>query len=400
KIDVSFVLFKEPTVEGKFQKFSFTPAGRERVFVTVSSFPRYFYGQELHIRGTVKQQKIFAKNTKNESTETTSLLRTENVINTMFFPTIEAREVWLFSSLSALRKNLITIFSSTLSPATESLMLGIVFGIRSTMPNDLAERLRTTGVIHITAASGMNVTMVAGAVFFLLAGFLRRQIAIVVGFLFVWMYALLAGFEPSILRASIMSSFAFGASLIGRQNTGILALLLTASLMLLISPSLLQDVGFLLSCFATLGIILFGQIAPQGQFGIDPLQKREGSLLGSFRQDIQTTVAAQAGTLPILFAYFGQYNLLSIVVNALILWTIPILMTLGAAGAVVGLIYRPFASLILYLSLPLLSYIAFVVDVFSRYPAFVQLQNVPIVFVIGYYCIFFSVYLFFRSKRL
>ena len=401
KLDVSFVLFKEPTVDGKFQKFSFTPEGRERVFVTASSFPRYSYGQELHIRGTVKRQNIVAKNAKNGSSSDSTLLRRESVYNTMFFPTIEAKQVIWFSPLAVLRKNLITIFSTSLSPASESLLLGIVFGIRSTTPKTLTDNLRTTGVIHITAASGMNVTMVAGAVFFLLAGFLRRQIAIVVGFIFVWSYAILAGLEPSILRASVMSSFAFGAGLLGRQNTGIFALFLTATLLLFITPALLTDAGFLLSCFSTLGIILFGQVLGGGQYLVDPLQKKETeSLFGGLRQDMQTTIAAQAGAMPILFAYFGQYNLLSIIVNALILWTIPILMVLGAIAALLGLIFQPFAAVVLYLCLPLLFFIEYVVAFFARYPVFIQFESVSPFFVIGYYCIFFGIYLFFRSKRL
>lgn len=400
KVEFSFILLKEPTVDGKFQKFTISPDGRERVFITALSFPRFSYGQKLHIRGVIKRQSLVAKNTKNGSSPDSSLLRGENVYNTMFFPTIEARPVDWLSPLAAFRKNLITIFSRSLSPASKSLLLGIVFGIRSTMPKDLAENLRTTGVIHITAASGMNVTMVAGAVFFLLAGFLRRQIAIVIGVLFVWSYALLAGFEPSILRASIMSSFAFGASLLGRQNTGILVLVMTATLMLFITPALLTDAGFLLSCFSTLGIMLFGQVLGGGQYLVDPLQKNEaGSLFGGLRQDIQTTIAAQAGAMPILFAYFGQYNLLSIIVNALILWTIPILMILGAFAALLGLIFQPLAVAVLYMCLPLLFFIEYVVTFFARYPVFVQFENISIFFVIGYYCLFLAVFLFFPACR-
>lgn len=400
KVDFQYLLLKEPVIEGRFQKFTVMPSGRERVFVTVPSFPRYSYGQELYIAGVVKRHEIAEENTKNGSSNSPSLLRGENVINTMFFPTIEAREVSWLLPLSALRKNLITIFSSSLSPASESLMLGIVFGIRSTMPRDLSDNLRTTGVIHITAASGMNVTMVAGAIFFLLAGLFRRQVAIIIGFLFVWLYAVLAGLEPSILRASIMSSFAFGAGLSGRQNTGILALGFTAFVMLLLTPSLITDVGFLLSCFSTLGIILFGQILGAGQYAVDPLAKKETeSFSVAFKQDIATTITAQVGTLPILFLYFGQYNLLSILVNALILWTIPIIMILGAFAALVGFVFQPLASLILYLTMPLLSYIEFVVTFLAKYPIFLQVKNVSLFFVIGYYCLFFSAYLFFRSKR-
>jgi competence protein ComEC len=318
----------------------------------------------------------------------------------MYFPSIEAKQVGVLMPFATLRKNLITIFSSTLNPASESLMLGIVFGIRGTMPKELAEYLRTTGVLHITAASGMNVTMVAGMVFFLLAGFFRRQVAILIGCGFVWGYAVLAGLEPSILRASVMSSFAFTAGLLGRQNTGLLTLLLTALVLLFVNPELYDDVGFLLSCSSTCGIIAMSQIAGVGKSYVDPLQKKEvGSFLSLFWQDIQTTIAAQLGSLPLLFLYFGQYNLLSIVVNALILWSIPIVMVLGAIGAVLGLLFQPLSVPVLYLAIPLLSYIEYVVTFFAKIPIRIVVNEISPFFVIGYYCVLSSIYVFLRSKR-
>lgn len=43
-----------------------------------------------------------------------------------------------------------------------SLMLGIVFGIKEQMPQGFYANLRKTGLLHVIAASGMNITMAAG----------------------------------------------------------------------------------------------------------------------------------------------------------------------------------------------------------------------------------------------
>jgi predicted membrane metal-binding protein len=175
--------------------------------------------------------------------------------------------------------------------------------------------------------------------------------------------------------------------------------------MILFDPSLSVSAGFLLSVFSTLGIILFGGVGARKVVPSvsDPLTGKTGrevaSFFVAFWDDFRTTLSAQAGTLPILFVFFGQYNVLSLIVNGLILFTIPPLMILGSLAAALGFVYRPLAGVILYLSLPLLVYIEFVVEQFARIPIYLIFGGVSLFLVIGYYFIFFAIYLLFRSKR-
>src|SRR6266852_3979746 len=99
--------------------------------------------------------------------------------------------------------------------------------------------LRTSGVFHVIAASGMNVTLVGGFLTSLFTLFLRRQIALLLSILGILFYALLAGFEPSIIRASIMGILVLSSQIFGRQAWPTYALLLTGYIMLLFDPSLI-----------------------------------------------------------------------------------------------------------------------------------------------------------------
>ena len=111
---------------------------------------------------------------------------------------------------------------------------------------------QTTGVFHVIAASGMNVSMLSGFLLAVLGRILRRQIALIVSIVAICFYAVLAGLEPSIVRASIMAGIAFTALLLGRQGTALWSLILTALLMLLFNPFLFRDIGFQLSFAAPL----------------------------------------------------------------------------------------------------------------------------------------------------
>ena len=61
---------------------------------------------------------------------------------------------------------------------------------------------------------------------------------------------------------------------------------------------------------------------------------------------------------------FGQFNILSPIINALILWTIPYIMVLGALGGIIGLIVPVLGRLILFVSFPFLSWFTNILEIF------------------------------------
>ncbi len=355
----------EPERKGNTQRLSLNVG--QNIFITAPAFPRFNYGQTLNISGTIQQR----------------LLKDNRVVNTMFFPkiTIKKEEADFPQNLIFhAREKIHSVFQATLPPISASLLFGIVFGGKEQMPKSFSNNLATVGLMHVIAASGMNVTMVAAAAFFILAKFFRRQLAIILSILSIFLYMLLAGFSPSIIRAAIMACLAFTAALIGRQYLALFALGLSAFLILFFHPSLLFDLGFQLSFMATLGIILLVPLLSGKK-----KEKEKSAVLESVFTDMTTTTAAQIATLPILLATFGQYGLFSIPVNALVLWMVPILMTLGGLAAIFSLILPIVAKLFLWLALPFLIYLEDIVIYFGKLQLNFQIENFPMGFVLGYY---------------
>lgn len=319
-------LLSEPRVVGRYQHLSAKLASGERIFITIPQFPEFHYSDTIRISGMVK---VLTSNGQ------------ERLL--MSFPKVEKIQKghnFVLAVSSWFRQKVIHLFSSGLPPTSASLLLGIVFGIKENMPKEFSDSLRTSGVMHVVAASGMNVTMVAGFLSSFFAFFLRRQIALLAAIAGIMFYALLAGLEPSIMRASIMGILVFLSQALGRQSLSLFFLTIAGFFMLFFSPPTLFDIGFQLSFAATLGLL--------------------------YLKPFPTTIAAQIATLPILLSNFGSYSLWSILVNGLILWTIPILMTVGGIGSLVGIVSEPLAQLILYLSLPLLIYFEKIVTFFGQ----------------------------------
>ena len=348
----------------------------EGVRVYVPSDPQFFYGDTVFIKGKIEQKQSL-------------------VPKPHFYLVVDPVEIRKDRSpnpflglIRFLRERINTIFSQNLPSNEAGLLMGIVFGIRQNLSSDLYSALRSTGVLHVIAASGANVSIVTSLLLFSFSAFLGRRASLLVTAFAVVFYAFFSGFAPSIVRASVMAIAAIVGMSAGRQNFSLLSLSFTALIMVIFSPTIISDVGFQLSFASSAGILV---IKP----ALDRLIVYKNALF----EDFTTTVSAQIASMPVLLSSFGSYSLVSIFVNVLVLWTIPILMVLGGVAAILGLILPVSAVAVLYLSYPLILYFEKMVLFFSKMTIPINIERVPIFLTIGYYLLLVSTLMFFQKLR-
>lgn len=370
-------IFTTPHVKNNTQRFTILENGT-RIHVVAAQFPRYEYGQKLKVYGKLKVLDMQGKE-----------------VLFLYFPRIEVlsgSDNLAIAMLSWFRGEVVSLFQASLPSNSASLMLGIVFGIKEGFSSTFLDNLSKTGVLHVVAASGMNVSIIAGFLFTAFAHFLKRQYAVIVASMGILFYAALSGFEPSIVRASIMGILVFSAQLLGRQTLSSYILLLTGFVMLFVNPSLIEDIGFQLSFLATSGILYIKPL-------LNPLVSKLKLFVIS--ADLETTLASQIATLPILVLNFQTFSLVSVLVNILVLWTVPLLMIIGGVASIVGFISEFLGQLILYLSLPLLWYFEAVTTFFGTHSFSIQIEissESSLYFGLGYYLILIGFVLLLRRK--
>jgi len=374
EIKLQVVLYETPIASNQGQRFAVKTEDNKRISIRSNLKELYHYGDKLAITG-----KLQVRN-NSKGTEFYSLNFPKiRVVNESGNPIFEASR-WI-------RLKSTVLFEGSLPPISANLLLGIVFGAKGDFPPVFWSDLRNAGVLHIIAASGMNVSFFTGAVMFSLNMFLKRRLSLILAVFAAIFYSFLVGFEASILRATIMAIIAFTASFFGRQNFAVLALIATGFVMLLWSPAFLFDVGFQLSFLATLGILLlkplFGAIYKFPFVG----------------EDLVTTVSAQLATTPILLGTFGSIGLWSLLVNILVLWTVPILMLLGSMAVILGLVFAPLGKLLLFLCLPFLLLFEKVVTFFGGFSWSLAVDVFPWQFSIGYYLILVAAVILKRQKQ-
>ena len=140
-----------------------------------------------------------------------------------------------------------------------SLLAGILLGVDTGLPKDLQQAFKDTGTAHIIAISGFNIAIIAGLFFTLFSRMLGQTRGSIVAILGIALYTFLVGADAAVVRAAIMGGIALTVRQLGRRNDGLNALMLSAVIMSIFNPHIPWDVGFQLSFFATLGLILYAE---------------------------------------------------------------------------------------------------------------------------------------------
>jgi competence protein ComEC len=216
-------------------------------------------------------------------------------------------------------------------PAREAaLFRGFVLGQDDDVDAATKEDFRRSGLSHLLAVSGQNVTLLALLALPLLAALgvpLRERLLWVLGLIAA--YVPLTGAGPSIQRAAVMGAAGVLATLGGRRASRLFGLALALLVTLAIDPGIAGDIGWQLSFAAVLGILLLA--APTRQW----LAARLGG--GRLRQvlaeGVAVTVAATVATAPLIAFHFETLSTTTLVANVMAMPAVAPAMWLGMASA-------------------------------------------------------------------
>lgn len=229
--------------------------------------------------------------------------------------------------------------SSGLPDDARGLLPGLVIGDRSRTPPDLTEAMQSSGLSHLDAVSGTNVSMVLAA---------GLGLCRVVGLRRTWRplvcVAVLAGFvviarpEPSVLRAAVMGVVGLVGLLASRRSAGLPALAAAVLALLWVDPWLARSYGFALSTLATLGLLLFAR--PWGRWLAGRLPRRCGFL----GHAVAIPLAAQAVCGPVVVLLQGSVSLVSLPANLLAAPLVAPATVLGVTAALLAVAHDPLAA--------------------------------------------------------
>lgn len=294
----------------------------------VAALPEFHYGDEIRGRfrlrhprrfdnpgsfdypGYLATQGIFLEGWTREPVEVVGDARGSRIL------------AWVFR----LRALILERLDAAMPPGEAGLLKATVLGDRTGLTPEMNQAFLDSGTYHILAISGLNVSILAGALFGLFR-LLRAspRLAAAASALLVTGYAALAGASASVIRAAVMADVYLLAVILDRRGDLLNSLALSALALLWWNPRFLHEVGFQLTFLATLGIIL---ILPRCEEALARLARPVRWLLES----VAITLAATAMTLPILAANFNRISPAGLLANIPIVPLSGLITGLGTAA--------------------------------------------------------------------
>lgn len=240
-------------------------------------------------------------------------------------------DVW-WDAAAAVRRSVRAAVAGRDADARE-LVPALVVGDDGGLDPDLADDFRTTGLTHLLAVSGTNLTLVVGALLIL-----GRWLGVRGRWLHVLAAVGIAGFvltaraEPSVVRAAAMGTVALIGMGSNGRSRGTRGLGVAVLALLLLWPRLAVTAGFALSVLATAGILL---LAPVWR---DALRRWTPRWVA---EAVSVPLAAQVACTPVVAALSGQVSLVAVGANLLAAPAVAPATVLGLGGGLLGLVWAP-----------------------------------------------------------
>lgn len=251
-----------------------------------------------------------------------------------------------------LRANILTLIQEIFPADTlgfaQALLLGDSYQLTYKQDTDL----QLSGIRHVIAVSGLHVSILLSMVY-LVSG-RRRYLTALIGIPVLLLFAALAGFTPSVIRACVMQTLVILALLLNREYDPPTAMAASVVLMLLVGPMTVTSISFQLSAGCMVGIFLISSRIQSFLLRGKRKKWAEGKeipakLVRWCVSSVSVTLSAMVTTTPLCAVHFGAVSLVGVFTNLLTLWVISFVFYGIMLSCALGALWLPAGKLVAWL---------------------------------------------------
>lgn len=330
-----------------------------KVAVKMPLYPRYSYGQNILLECHLKTP------TPIEGFHYEKYLATQDIWSVCEAPYVQVQPGTggnpILQAIFSFKSKCAEHISRLWHEPYASFVAGVLYGYRGGL-GTLSSDFNRTGVTHIVAVSGFNITIIASVFAATLVYLLvpRKKAFWIVSFAIV-LFVIFTGASGSAVRAAVMALLVLISRQLGRTSRMDNVLVLTVALMSLGNPfTLLWDVGFQLSFLSTCGLVY-----------LSPYLQKYFSRIPTFlnlQESVTATLAAMIFTLPLILFEFGRLSVVALLVNILVVPVVSFIMAFAFVTLLCSFIFWPLARVLSLVTYILLAYVVCVVRFFGQLP--------------------------------
>ncbi|MBZ0211858.1 MAG: ComEC/Rec2 family competence protein, partial [Hyphomicrobium sp.] len=256
----------------------------------------------------------------------------------------------LWAAIECVRQGIGARVAAALPGETGGIATALITGERGGISEATNDAFRDSGILHILSISGFHMAIMAGSVFFIvrlaLAAFpsiaLRYPIkkwAAAAAMLAAFAYLLISGAAFATVRSTIMIAIMFLAVMLDRPALALRNVVLAASLILVVFPESLLDVGFQMSFAAVLALVSAYEALRGREAWTSLMESGPARLIVFFAGIVLSTLIASAAVAPFAAYHFHKSQQYAVIANLIAL---PVCNLLVMPAALVALIAMPF----------------------------------------------------------
>ncbi len=271
--------------------------------------------------------------------------------------------------IAKFRKSILDMIESIFPADTLAFAKALLLGDTGDLPYETDTEFKTSGIRHIIAVSGLHISILCSLVYSVVGK--RRFLAFFGCTPLLILFAALAGFTPSVLRACVMQLFVLLASLTTREYDSPTALSFSVLLMLVINPMVVTSVSLQLSVSCMIGMLMMECRIRNYLFRLLKCEKGfdwKRSTLRIICLNTSVTLSAMLITTPLSVLYFGAVSMVSVATNILSLWAVSYIFYGIMLACTLGWIWLPLGKIVAWIISWLVRYVALVAKTMSALP--------------------------------
>ncbi len=275
------------------------------------------------------------------------------------------------------------------------LILGMVIGDRSQIPESEYQSFINSWLVHLVAVSGWNILMIVVFLQFILF-FLPFYVRLGLILLTIIGYGCICGLDSSVFRAVLMGGISMLALFRWREVNIRRLLSISCIIMLIINPYFLAyDTGFLLSYSAIIGILYFDfsdkeREIREKDISTGPIFWLQKALWYIYKNYLSPSIWASIGIFPVIIFFMGKINILGILGNVFVLPIVPFVMIYGFVS--VWLYQYVGWDWMLWIEKICIQYIYTISDLVAQYGIYLMVSWLRFKYVVLLLCVVFFVY--------
>ena len=240
---------------------------------------------------------------------------------------------------SSLREKIRSIINETqVSERSKGFVTALLTGDSEYMTDDVKKAFSITGTSHVTAVSGLHVSIFLSFFILFSKGLRKNKIAnALLIIILVVMYTLFIGERASVLRAGIMTVFGYCVFAMRRRSDPLINLVIAGLIICFVNPYYVVSPGFQMSFLATLGLVIFAEHFEH--------------------QIVAVPVIATLFMLPVTLYYYGTFSLTTVFANLIVVFLIPFVILMGYIGC--------FVPYFMYSSFAIAEFVIIIVKLFA-----------------------------------